>query len=342
MFVILALGLGMAILLVAVYGALRASRWSPHDGGALAWAHVHGFTTALIAAVVVFTAAGFLQSLLEDYGSDQYGVFVKPGAEAVELATTALDPGTALLVAVAPGLCLLGVYAIAQRTWPRATGPVRTARLDFRRATDLLPPVLTRVAAGIGVLTLAAVALAWTVPGVAPIHLSYATENMTMDSFTPGTRPGTEFAPWLLLALTGLLAATATVTVLVSRRPALTGLTAHEDHAVRRIAVHRALRTAAAGALIILAVAVIGWADATLLAATREAYGGLDSMAAAYAEGITLNGDGGARLDFTDPPPTDLPAGFDVLRQGTPAAALLGLLLLLMWRPPSVREPVHA
>ncbi|MDI3331461.1 MAG: hypothetical protein QJR09_12140 [Micrococcus sp.] len=333
MFTLLALGLGLALVLTLAYGVLRTSPWSPHDGGALAWARLHGLATALIATVAVLTAASFLQSLQADHGPEEFSVVYGLGAEAIALPASALDPRRGLLVAVFPGLWLLGVYAIAQRTWPRVTGPVRTARLAPRRATDLLPPVLPWAAAGIGLASLAAVALAWTAPGAPPVHLSYSTEGSTLEGFSGGARPGTEFAPWLLLALVALAAATACVTVLVSRRPTLTGLTADEDLAVRRIAVHRVLRTTAAGALVVLAVAVAGWAEGTLQAATRAAYGGLDGMAASYAEGVTLDGEGSAHLDFADPPATGLPAAFDYVRHGTPAATLFGLVVLLLWRP---------
>jgi hypothetical protein len=342
MFILLALGLGLALLLALGYGALRASPWSPHDGGALAWARVHGFAAAIIAGVGVLVVAPGLHSLPTDPGPGERSMFVQDGAEAVELPATALDPGTALLVAVFPGLWLLVVYAIAQRTWPRAAGPVRRARLESRSAPDLLPPVLTRVVAGVGLAALAAIALAWTAPGVAPVQLSYSAGASIVESSAAGARPGTEFAPWLLLALAMLLIATAASTVLVSRRPALTGLTPDEDLAIRRIAVHRALRTAAAAALVVLVVAVAGWADGTLQAATRESYGSLDAMAAAYADGITLDGAGGAHLDVTDQPPTDLPAAFDHVRDGTPLVALLGLAVLLSWRPANVKEQVRA
>jgi hypothetical protein len=190
--------------------------------------------------------------------------------------------------------------------------------------------------------TLAAVALAWTTPGVAPVHLSYVADGSTLETSSPGTRPGTEFAPWLVLALVVLTAASACVILLASRRPALTGLTPEEDVAMRRIAVHRLLRTMGAAALVVLVVAVAGWADGTSQAATREAYGSLDAMAAAFAEGVTLDGAGGAHLEFTGPPPTDLPAAFDYVRYGTPVGALLGLVVLLLWRPSGVSEQVHA
>lgn len=342
MFLLLVLGLGLAVALTLGYSLLRASPWSPHDGGALAWARLHGFATALIAAVGVPAAALFLQSLQSDHGPAEFSLFVTPGAEALELDATALHPGQGLLVAVSPGLWLLAIHAIAQRTWPRATGVVRTARLQAQRATHLLPAVLTTVAGGVCVAALAAITLAWTAPGTAPLHLSYATGGSTLESFSPGVRPGAEFAPWLLLALGTLAASTAVVVFLVSRRPALTGITADEDEALRRITVHRVLRTTAAGTLIILVVAVAGWADGTLQAATREAYGSLDAMAAAYAEGLTLDGDGGAHLDLASPPRPDLPPGFDVLRAGLPFVALLGVIILLSWRPSRVKARVDA
>jgi hypothetical protein len=346
-FILLALGLGLSLLVSLAYGALRASPWAPHDGGALAWARMHGFTTALIAAVALLFMIPGLDSLRHSLPPDTYGIFTKPGAEAMELPASPLNPGTALLAVLAPALWLFTVYAVAQRTWPRATGPVRRARLASRQATSLLPPLLTRVAAGIGVAALAAVVLAWTAPGAAPLHLRYSTGDSTIESSSGGVRPGTEVAPWLLLALAALVVAAIAVTVLVSRRPALSGLTADEDLAVRHLAAHRVLRTATAGALMVLAIAVISWADGTLQAATREAYGSLDAMAAAYADGITIDAEGAVHQDFTAHPPTDLLPGPYTLASVTPVAAVLGMLVLLMWpatgvRTPAVKEQVRA
>lgn len=336
MLTVLIVGLGLALtaLAILVYAMVRLSGWSPDDGAPVASARMHGFAMAMIATLAVLCAGFLLQGLAEDGFSDAHqeiGGGTQQGAEAIEFPASPLDPVSAVLTAALPALLLLGIYALAQRTWPRKTGPVRKARLVARRTMDYVPRPVLWFAVGLGIIALAAVVLSWSTPGVGALHLSYATQNHTLGTYRQGSRPGTEFAPYLVLALILLAAATALAIVLVARRPPLAGLPPLADDALRRVSVHRVLRTTAAAALVVSVVAVASWANGVRASVQRAAAGDLEDLADQYAAGITLTPEG--PVHTLTAPDLPLPLAVDVLMYVAPIAALLGLAVLLLWRP---------
>lgn len=339
--------LALAALAVLVYALVRLSGWSPGDGAPATSARMHGFAMALIGLLAVLFACLLLTGLVEDGFSDHRVTDAQlgPGASATEFPTTPPDPFSATLTAALPAMLLLGIHAVAQRTWPRRTGPVRTARLVARRSPDYVPRPLLWCVLGIGAIALAAAALSWTTPEVPALHLYYEAETSTLGTYTIGTRPGSDVAPWLALALLLLAAATAATTVLVARRPPLTGLSPAVDDAIRRVAVHRLLRTAAAGALAVLLVAVTAWSSGVTRHAERTAAGGedgLDGLAEDYAASIVRTPNGIDLRDPTglaDPAQTvEVPFALDLVAAGAPIAVLIGMAVLLLWRPAAARE----
>lgn len=334
---VVGLCLGLTALAILVYAMVRLSGWSPDDGAPVTSARMHGFAMAVIATLAVLFAVFLLRGLVDDGFTDNQTTDAgdRQGATATEFPTSPLDPVSAVLAAALPSLLLLGVYAVAQRTWPRPTGPVRSARLTARCPLDFVPRTLLWCAIGLGVVALAATLLSWSTPGVDALHLYYASENQTLGTYTQGSRPGTEFAPWLLLALTFLTAATAAAIVLVARRPTLSGLSTVADDAVRRVAVHRVLRTAAASALAVTLVAVTAWSSGARAHAARTAAGSLEALADEFATNITITAEG--PVHTFSAPEVDVPLAVDVLMAGVPIAVLLGLAVLLFWRPAAAR-----
>ncbi|MGM7671375.1 hypothetical protein [Microbacterium sp. A93] len=327
---VLLLGLGLALtaLAILVYALVRLSGWSPDDGAPVTSARMHGFAMALIATLAVLFAVFLLQGLADgglSTDGPQDGADARQGAEAVAAPAPPPDPVSAVLTAALPALLLLGIYAVAQHTWPRQTGPVRNARLVARRTLDYVPGPLLWVSVGSGLVAVAVVVVSWSTPGVDALYLSYVTQNHTMGTYTAGSRPGTAFAPYLVLALALLAAATWAATVLMARRPSLTGLSPAADDAVRRLAVHRILRTASAATLAVAAVATSSWAQGLRGHAHRTRYGDLEELAQEYAAGITA-------------PAPDLSPAIELLVYGIPLAALAGMLVLLLWRPAALHD----
>ncbi|GAA4775870.1 hypothetical protein [Citricoccus nitrophenolicus] len=334
---VLGLCLGLTALAILVYAMVRLSGWSPDDGAPVTSARMHGFAMAVIATLAVLFAVFLLMGLVDDGFTDHQTTDAgdRQGATATEFPTSPLEPVSAALAAALPSLFLLGVYAVAQRTWPRPAGPVRNARLAARRPLDYVPWPLLWVTVGSGLAAVAAVVLAWSTPEVQALHLWYASGTQTLGTYTQGSRPGTGFAPWLVLALVLLAAATAAVIVLVARRPPLTGLSTVADEAVRRVAVHRVLRTAAAAALAVSLVAVTAWSSGVRAHAERAAAGSLEALADEFATNITITAEG--PVHTLSAPPVDVPLAVDALMAGAPIAVLLGSAVLLFWRPTAAR-----
>ncbi|GAA4775877.1 hypothetical protein [Citricoccus nitrophenolicus] len=316
-------GIGLALGLGLLYLVLRGTAWSPGRGDPVRAVRTHAMITALIALFASSTTGLSQLANAEEYqvfGNGAFPVTTETEGETVREVISAPVPGLTwfdgLSIILGPVLGFVLVYAVAQYTWPRQSGAVRTARLKDRRPADLMPRYLTAFTALISVAALGLVALAWTTvgvearqieerwgngePGSAAWDQGYGGEN---SWFEPGVRAGTEVAPWLLLALALVLAGFVLVLRTIARRPVLNGLHPHDDLLVRRIAVNRALRTAAVMVLGIGQAGFNTWAEAEAALAVRSA----------------------------DPSSTPF-MPWPVL------ASLLVLLILLFWRSPHISE----
>lgn len=275
-------GIGLALGLGVLYLILRGTAWTPGRGDPVRAVRTHAMITAIIAYFASSTAGLNRLANAEEYGVFGNGAFpvttVTEG-ETVREIISAPVPGLAwaeaLSIILGPVLGFALVYVVAQYTWPRQSGSMRTARLKDRRPMDLLPRRLTAFTALITAAALGLVALTWSTPGVEARQIQerwgsaepgsaewdqgYSGEN---SWFEPGARAGADVAPWLLLALALVLAGFVLVLRSIARRPILGGLHPHDDDLVRRIAVNRALRTLAAMILGIGQTGFNAWATA--------------------------------------------------------------------------------
>ncbi|MGD6979520.1 MULTISPECIES: hypothetical protein [Citricoccus] len=272
MLVLLALGLAVPYLI------LRGTAWRPGGGDPVRAVRVHAMITALIALFASGTS-GYYRLSQPETGEPL------PWAEA-------------LVTVCGPVVGLALVYVVAQYTWPRQTGPVRTARLADRRTTQYLPRALCLVAGIVMLLAGAAVALAWTTPQV---------------EVAPGSRAGAVFAPWLLGALGLIVLGFAAVLRVVARRPPLGGLHPHDDHLVRQITVNRALRTVIMMLWGVANAAVQAWAQAHR-ALALDAFDPLSEAA----------------------PP--VPALVELVESAVGITGAALLLAMLPWRSPALRQ----
>lgn len=253
-------GIGIALGLGLLYVVLRGTAWSPGRGDPVQAVRTHAMVTALIALFASGTAGLDRLSTAAAHPALGQGAFpvttetVEGGIrQTVSNPLPPLGVAESLVTVLGPVLGLVLVYVVAQHTWPRPSGAVRTARLTDRRPAALLPRALTAVAALTWLGALGLVALAWSTPGV---------EAQVVEEFWGGTGPddaesssswtvagvraGAEVAPWLLAALVLTALGFLVVLRVIARRPVLHGLHPADDDLVRRIAVNRALRTATA------------------------------------------------------------------------------------------------
>lgn len=316
-------GLGLALGLGLLYLVLRGTAWSPGRGDPVRAVRTHAMITALIALFASGTSGLSRLATAEEYAVFGHGAFpvtTQTEGETVRTITTAPVPGLSwvegLGTVLGPVLGFALVYVVAQYTWPRQSGAVRTARLRDRRPSDLLPRYLTAFTALLLVAAVGLVALSWTAPGVdarqvderwgagepgsAEWDQGYGGEN---SWFEPGVRAGADIAPWLLLAVVLVVLAFVVVLRTIARRPILGGLHPHDDDLVRRIAVNRALRTTAVIALGIGQAGFNAWAVADAARALQAA----DSYSTPFMPWLGL-------------------------------ASVLAMLILLFWRSPYVSQ----
>ncbi|GAA1130602.1 hypothetical protein [Citricoccus alkalitolerans] len=311
-------GIGLAVGLGLLYVVLRGTAWSPGRGDPVRAVRTHAMIAALIALFASGTAGLATLATSEHtdvfgngFSKDAFPVATETDGDTLRNVISAPLPPLpwfeALGIALGPILAFVLVYAVAQYTWPRQTGAVRTARLSDRRATDLLPRYLTGATGVIMLASAGLVVLAWQAPAV---HAREITETWRDEYggsesswFEPGSRGGGDIAPWLLLAL--VLAAFGFVIVLriIALRPTLTGLHPLDDDLVRRIAVNRALRTVAVMMLGIGAAGFNAWANADAALARQSD----DRYSTPFMPWLGL-------------------------------ASLLVMLVLLFWRSPQVSE----
>ncbi|MGM7671374.1 hypothetical protein [Microbacterium sp. A93] len=250
-------GLGLALGLGVLYLILRGTAWSPGRGDPVRAVRTHAMITALIAFFASGTAGLSRLRTAEEYqvfGDGAFPVTTETEGEIHRTIISAPVPGLTwvegLGITLGPVLGFVLVYVVAQYTWPRQSGAVRTARLKDRRPADLLPRYLTAFTVLIAVAALGPVALTWTVPGVEARQIDEQWSDETGSGgsswFEAGQRAGTDVVPWLVLALVLTGVGFMVVLQTIARRPLLFGLHPHDDDLVRRIAVNRALRTAAA------------------------------------------------------------------------------------------------
>ncbi|WP_372697029.1 hypothetical protein [Arthrobacter sp. JSM 101049] len=242
------IALGIAVGAALLYGFLRLQAHTPVSGDPRRSARSHALWTAVIAFFASSTSglSALVHVAAPTYVDDGQGS-----------QWTSIDPaGHTTLglawVAASPGLWLGLVYVLAQFTWPRPNSRVRTASLEVRTLRDHLPRALAATLAVLSVLGLAAIAWAWSSPGVAPIPgrdvTTYdSTGDMIGSESTPaidGLRAGTESGPWLLAALVVAVAATWIAALVIIRRHPLAGLSASDNRTIRLIGLNRLLRTA--------------------------------------------------------------------------------------------------
>ncbi|MGG5753006.1 hypothetical protein ACQ3I4_10315 [Zafaria sp. Z1313] len=250
---------GIALGVALLYAFLRYRARTPRGADPRDSARSHAFWTALIALFASGTAGlaemGYLPAPAYSGGFDEPFTIESVAAP---------GPGELVLAAASPGLWLGIVYVVAQFTWPRPAGRVRTAALEVRRPADFLPRFLPAMFGTVWLAAVAATAWAWTMPGRSPVPPrrfierdgSGAITSEGIDSGADGLRAGTEFAPWLLLGLVLLAAAVAVSVLVVTRRSPLGALTAGDDATLRTISLNRLLRTAVLVAGGFFAVAV--------------------------------------------------------------------------------------
>lgn len=277
-------GLGLALGLGLLYLILRGTAWRPGGGDPVRAVRVHAMVTALIALFASGTS-GYQRLATLDGLTGR----AEPLGGLDTLATVS-----------GPVLGLSLVYIVAQYTWPRQTGAVRTARLADRRTLRYLPRKLSAVAIGVLLLSTAAIALEWTSP---PVEMMQVT----------GYRPGRDVAPWLLAALVMITAGFLVVLRVVARRPPLGGLHPHDDHLVRQITVNRALRTT---------VLMLWGVGNTAFQAWVAAHHALADRALGPGPGAS----------------PELPPAVDVLTPITGVTSLVLMLAMLLWRSPALRQ----
>ena len=237
---------GIAVGAAFAYLFLRYLAWSPRGVDPRNSARSHAFWTALI-ALFASTSAN-----LAGIAAVPAPMDIQYDGDAAVLAGEAAPWAERLATVVAPALWLGLLYVLAQFTWPRPNGRVRTATLAPRTLRNHLPRRLAGVFAGSAVVALAAAAWAWGSPAVAPVPATVR-EDRTADgaligSFSvPGSDgylPGTDVAPLLLLGVALLVAAVWGAAETIVRRSQLGGLSDADNAAVRAVALNRLLRTA--------------------------------------------------------------------------------------------------
>lgn len=328
-----AAGIGLALGVALIYVILRFSAWTPGGGSPVASARMHGMVTSLIALFATGTAG---LTTLYERGQDQAassGIGVNPDempeSAVTELPALSLSPTDALWTVIGPAVWLLLIYWVAQYTWPRPAGQVRTARLARREAGHYLPRALTCVAGGIVLAAVAAVALAWTTPGTPAFHLQQVDGSLEYgyshnDWTQTGFRPGAEFAPWLMIGLLVLVLATVLTVRVIARRPPLSGLSTAEDDATRRIATNRALRTAALVGIGFLVHSAQAWSRGVQEQALRQARPHPSNW---LDDGVDLHSEAWM---------ASVPDPARWIDTAAPGIGLVLMLLMLLWRSPAV------
>ena len=152
-----------------------------------------------------------------------------------------------LRLATLPALgCTVAVLtaAVAELTWPRPTGAVRTANLGGRRAT---PPAWLPRLVGVGLAaTVAALAIGTLTAAGDGRSFARQSDDVTAAG---SPYPGSSYAVVVGIAIAVLAAATWFAWARVDARPALGPLHEELDAAVRSVSMVRVLRPAAAGSL---------------------------------------------------------------------------------------------
>lgn len=168
-------GLGLALGLGLLYLVLRGTAWSPGRGDPVRAVRTHAMITALIAL----------------FGTGAYPITTESEGEAVREIISAPVPGLTwvegLGIILGPVLGFALVYMVAQYTWPRQSGAVRTARLKDRRPADLMPKWAS--------VTLTLILLFWRSPHVSDLgsHTVPALEGH--DAGTSPRAPGPPSPP---------------------------------------------------------------------------------------------------------------------------------------------------
>ncbi len=190
----------------------------------------HGFWTALIAFFAVGLPNGRNYGVVDAPTGDR-----QPGT--IPMGWNADWPGEfwSLLL---PMASLGAICVIAQYTWPRPKGSMRSAELSVRRLIDFLPRNLMLLAILLTLVTGALIVVAARLEEVVP--------RQSKDEYgygVSGRAAGDYFATGAGLALLLLITGTAVAVVVMVRRRPVPGLGMVDDATVRRIGLNRLLRT---------------------------------------------------------------------------------------------------
>lgn len=313
-FLILALGLILGAVTLALYGVVRAS--AAPSGDVLAGVRVHGFVTAL--AALLFSTVTGLDHLLTRTRSTTAGV-PDEHAGGWLTAPAELDPGWAgWALALAGPVMVALIHAGAQLTFPAPRGDVRRASLVPRSAGRLLPVGLTALAGLLTALIVAASALLArepSSPAVIPPE-GHGGDATRLPLFPAAVAAGAELTPWIALAVAAVAACLAVGLAAISRRRALEGLTAAQDRAARTVAANRLFRT---GVWMLWLILGDVW---TAFTVSREARDVLAEHVPEHPAALSVD----AAIGWISA----------VDAAGTVATLVL-ILVLLLWRSPALR-----
>jgi hypothetical protein len=226
---------------LVIYAVLRWVLWEPGAGSSPASASRHALWVGVM---------GWMASSLQ--GAGNAGIIpVSTGAASLQ------DPADILPALAWPILGCLGIHAIGQLSYYGPRRARRPSTLPARRVKDFFPAALARTTLGIFAASVGTIAWASTQPPYNP--LPYTSQPDAGGGFTTvggdGRIAGTVLAACLAGTLLVLAAGTALLLWLISRRRDLEELDAGDNNVLRTIAMNRLLRTVAAMAAGLAAIA---------------------------------------------------------------------------------------
>ncbi|MDR4534859.1 hypothetical protein [Glutamicibacter sp. PS] len=157
-----------------------------------------------------------------------------------------LGMSEAVGVATTPALWVAFLYLAGQFTWPRKLAPQRTASLEPRTLSGLIPKPLVAVMLSTFATGLVALYSVRDVPGLAPrpeITEGDGENYSIVHSARPGLRDSAELLPYLFLSLVALVVVALIATLVILRRKPLEGITEHDNRLLRITWLNRLYRT---------------------------------------------------------------------------------------------------
>lgn len=231
-------GMMLAVLLVAAVGLLvtlsfrtaRVVPATPEMSRALSRMNI---TTAAAAGAGI----GFALWAWGTFPTTLVGVTKVPGLLA------ALGPSLA-------GLVYLVIFIVAEATWRRPTGDARAANLIRRPLFVQAQPWAERALLAWSILLAGCVGAFGVIAAPGGRQLAYVSMDCTVDGVAVacegmnGPFPGWPYGVPILLGAAAVLAACFTALYLIARRPAIRGVTASDDEAMRVVSATRVVRGA--------------------------------------------------------------------------------------------------